>query len=45
MVDADVVDGHLLDTAIERLFNEPRVEYLHVHFARPGCFACRVNRA
>jgi hypothetical protein len=45
MVDADVVDGHLLDTAIERLFDEPRVEYLHVHFARPGCFACRVNRA
>lgn len=45
MVDADVVDGRELEPAINRLFNGARVEYLHVHFARPGCFACRVNRA
>jgi hypothetical protein len=46
MVEADVIDGHHLETVIDRLFNEPRgVDYLHVHFARPGCFACRVDRA
>ena len=45
MIDADVVDGRELDSTIDRLFSEPRVAYLHVHFARPGCFACRVDRA
>jgi hypothetical protein len=45
MAGADVVDGHGLETAIERFFSGPGVAYLHVHFARPGCFACRVNRA
>jgi hypothetical protein len=45
MVDADVVDGRDLESLIDRLFSEPCVEYLHVHFARPGCFACRVDRA
>jgi hypothetical protein len=45
MVDADVVDGHDLEAVIDRLFGEARVDYLHVHFARPGCFACRVDRA
>ena len=45
MVDADVVDGRELESVIERLFNDPQVTYLHVHFARPGCFACRIDRA
>jgi hypothetical protein len=45
MVDADVVEGHALETVIDRMFNTPRIDYLHIHFARPGCFACRVNRA
>ena len=45
MVDADVVDGQELESVVERLFMDPEVNYLHVHFARPGCFACRVDRA
>ena len=45
MVDADVVDGPALESAVERSFTDARVEYLHLHFARPGCFACRVDRA
>ena len=45
MVDADVVEGRELESVIERLFNDPQVTYLHVHFARPGCFACRIDRA
>ena len=45
MLDADVVDGKALEPAIERLFSDPGIAYLHVHFARPGCYACRVDRA
>lgn len=45
MVGADVVDGRELEAAIGRLFGDAQVTYLHVHFARPGCFACRIDRA
>lgn len=45
MVDADVVDGRELESVIHRMFTDAGVTYLHVHFARPGCFACRVDRA
>lgn len=45
MVGADVVDGRELEGAIVRLFDEPRIAYLHVHFAKPGCYAARVDRA
>jgi hypothetical protein len=45
MVDADVVDGREVETVVTRLLQDRRVRYLHVHFARPGCYACRVDRA
>lgn len=45
MVDRELVEGAQLETAIERLFAEPRAAYLHVHFAAPGCYAARVERA
>jgi len=45
MIDADVVNGPDVEGAIERLFGDERARYLHVHFARPGCYACRVDRA
>ncbi len=45
MVDADVVDGGALESLVERFFAEPVVAYLHLHNARPGCFAARVDRA
>jgi hypothetical protein len=45
MRDADVVDGRELEAVVERFFANPRVSYLHVHFARPGCYACRIDRA
>lgn len=28
-----------------RVFAETRVAYIHVHYARPGSFACRIDRA
>jgi hypothetical protein len=45
MRDADVVDGLQLESVVGRLLSDPLVQYLHVHFARPGCYACRVDRA
>jgi len=45
LVDADVGPGSDLQPLIERLFGDQRVSYLHVHFARPGCYAARVDRA
>ncbi len=45
MVKFELVDGEKLEGAIERLLAEPRAAYLHVHFAAPGCYAARVERA
>lgn len=41
---ADVVDGRELESAIERLFSDTRAHYLHLHNAKPGCYAARVDR-
>jgi hypothetical protein len=43
--DADVAQGTALEPLIERLFADPIVAYLHIHMARPGCYAARVDRA
>ncbi len=45
MAAAEVVKGTELEAAIGRLFADPRVAYLHLHNAGPGCFNCRVERA
>ena len=45
MHDADVLQGTELEAAIGRFFADPRIDYLHVHNARRGCYACRVERA
>jgi hypothetical protein len=45
MVGWELVEGGKLEGAIERLLAEPRAAYLHVHFAAPGCYAARVERA
>lgn len=45
MVDAEVVSGTDLAPVIERQFAEPLVAYLHLHNAKPGCFAASVLRA
>jgi hypothetical protein len=44
LVGADVVDGTALEAGIAVRFDDPRARYLHVHFARPGCYAARVDR-
>jgi hypothetical protein len=45
MIDAEVLGGAGLDAEIARMFADSRAAYLHVHNARRGCFAARVDRA
>lgn len=45
IVDAEVTPGSELDALIRRFFDNPCISYLHVHNARRGCYACRVDRA
>ena len=45
MVGWELVEGRELEAAIERLLADSRAAYLHVHFAAPGCYAARVERA
>jgi Protein of unknown function (DUF1203) len=44
MVDADLVDGRDAASLIARLFSDRPAAYLHVHFAKRGCFAGLVER-
>jgi hypothetical protein len=44
MVDCDTVLGEELDGTLRRMLENERVAFLHVHNARPGCFAFRVDR-
>jgi hypothetical protein len=45
MIDADIVEGEALESLIERFFADRNAAYLHVHNAKRGCFAARVERA
>ena len=45
LIGYELADGHDIETVIERLFADPRAAYIHLHFAAPGCFAARVDRA
>jgi Protein of unknown function (DUF1203) len=44
MLGWDLLEGTELESAIERLFTDPRAAYLHIHFAAPVCYAARVER-
>ena len=41
---ADVVPGTGVESGIEKMFAHAAVEYLHIHYAKPGCYAARVDR-
>jgi hypothetical protein len=45
MVGWELIDGRQMEAAVERLFADPRAVYLHVHYAAPGCYAARIDRA
>jgi hypothetical protein len=42
---ADVVEGVGLPPLIEKFLSDPAVAYLHAHYARPGCYAAKIERA
>jgi hypothetical protein len=44
MVEAEVVDGKDLVSEMTKFFGNEQVSYVHIHYARRGCFACRVDR-
>ena len=45
MIAADVVEGSTLREAIPEMLGNAEVSYLHLHNAKPGCFAASVTRA
>jgi hypothetical protein len=45
MVSADVVDGGDVERSIAAQFENPHAHYIHIHFAKPGCYAARVDRS
>ena len=45
IVTADLVDGEALAPALGRLLADPAAAYVHIHFAKYGCYAARADRA
>jgi hypothetical protein len=41
---AEVCEGAALGARIEYALADAAIAYLHLHNAKPGCFACRVDR-
>lgn len=45
LVGTELCPGDQLEPLVDLLLSQPSTAYLHLHFAKPGCFACRVDRA
>jgi hypothetical protein len=45
MRDAEVASGAQLAAQLERFLADQQVAYLHIHFARRGCYVARVDRS
>lgn len=44
MVAARVCDGEQVSAVLEELFEDPEVQYVQLHNAKPGCFSCEARR-
>ncbi|TZF91542.1 DUF1203 domain-containing protein [Cognatilysobacter lacus] len=44
MVEADVVEGQVARARLIDILADHRVAYVHAHYAKPGCFAARIER-
>lgn len=44
LIDADIAEGYSLEWALERMLETESIGYVHLHFAKPGCYAARVDR-
>jgi hypothetical protein len=45
IVEADAVEGTEVEAVLTRLFARPDTAYIHIHYAKRGCFAALVERA
>lgn len=45
MIAADITEGADADGLIARMFEDPKIAYLHAHYAKWGCYAARIDRA
>jgi hypothetical protein len=45
MIEAEVVNGTQFEAEVARQFANVNVAFIHAHYARRGCYACRVERA
>jgi hypothetical protein len=44
IVEADVVEGNLAEALIISMLMRQEIAYIHVHYARRGCYARRIDR-
>ena len=44
IVEADAVPGDDVEPVLARLFSRDDTAYIHIHYAKRGCYACRVKR-
>ncbi|MFT3707516.1 MAG: DUF1203 domain-containing protein [Archangium sp.] len=44
MVASDVVEGRELAARLDTFLADPKIAFAHLHNAKPGCFAARVDR-
>ena len=44
MIDADVVQGDAVAQALSDAFDNDEIAYVHLHNAKPGCFAAAAHR-
>jgi hypothetical protein len=42
--DADLAEGDQIPKRIEKMLADSEVAYIHLHFAKPGCYAARADR-
>lgn len=42
---AELAEGTDLESAIESVFAIPAIAYIHLHYAKPGCYAASVHRS
>ena len=45
MIEASVCEGPGVAAALDGLFGDRAVDYVHLHFAKRGCFSCLASRA
>ena len=42
---ADLTEGKQIASALETMFANPEIAYIHIHNAKHGCYAARADRA